>query len=250
MANRLAVLVLTYNEEKNIRECLESVAFADELVVVDSGSQDLTLEIAREMGAICHVHPMTEGFAGQRNFALRQTKAEWVLFLDADERITPEAAKEIALIVERGEPYAYEILRRNIAFGQKVSHGGHAPDYSLRLYPRNSISWQGVVHEAALVSLPVRRLEHHMWHYTYVSWEKYIFKLNQYTTMMAQKMHEQGKCASFADILFRPWFGFIKFYILKSGWRDGKVGFFLACFHIFYTLAKYVKLYELQGQKR
>lgn len=244
--NRLAVLVLTYNEEKNIRECLESVAFADEMIVVDSGSQDRTLEIAREMGAVCYVHPMTEGFAGQRNFALQQTKAEWVLFLDADERITPEAAVEIRQIAGAGEPYAYEILRRNIAFGKKVRFGGHGPDYSLRLYPRTAINWQGLVHEAAIVSLPVRRLKNHMWHHTYVSWERYIFKLNQYTSMMAQKMHQQGKKASFSDLLLRPWFGFIKFYLLKSGWRDGKVGFLLACFHVFYTLAKYVKLYELQ----
>jgi glycosyltransferase involved in cell wall biosynthesis len=249
--NRIAVLILTFNEERNIVECMQSVkAFADEIIIIDSGSTDQTIRLATDLGGVCHVHPMTEGFSGQRNFALQQTKAEWVLFLDADERITAEAAEEIRSIVDQGKPYAYEILRRNIAFGQPIQYGGHSPDYSLRLYPRSAIHWQGLVHEQAVVNLPVHRLKHFMWHHTYVSWERYFFKFNQYTSMMAQKMLEQGKKANWSDLLFRPWFGFLKFYILKAGWRDGRIGFILAFFHVFYTLAKYVKLYELQEKKR
>ncbi|WP_346353558.1 glycosyltransferase family 2 protein [Azotosporobacter soli] len=248
MANRLAVLVLTLNEEKNMKECLSSVLFADELVVIDSGSSDRTIELAQELGANCYVHPMTDGFAGQRNFALQKTKAEWVLFLDADERITPEAANEIRKVVEQGEPYAYEILRRNIVFGQPVQYGGHSPDYSLRLYPRTAISWQGLVHEQALVNLPIRQLKNYMWHHTYTSWERYFFKFNQYTTMMADQMYEKGKRAAWSDIMIRPWVGFIKFYLLKSGWRDGKMGFILAALHFFYTMMKYVKLYYHQAE--
>ena len=245
MQPRLAILILTYNEEKNIGPCMDSAAFADEIVVVDSGSTDQTAAITAEKGGKVVVHPMTEGFAGQRNFALTQTQAEWVLFLDADERLAPDVAAEVRRIMERGDAFAYEILRKNIVFGQPVFHGGHAPDWSLRFYPRAAIRWEGIVHEAAKVTLPVKRLQACMFHHTYQDWERYFFKLNQYTTLLAEKMYEAGKKASFGAICFRPLAGFFKFYILKSGWRDGKMGFILAAFHAFYTMAKYVKLWTL-----
>lgn len=246
--NKLAVLILTYNEEKNIRSCVESVRFADEIIIIDSGSTDKTISIAKELGAKCVVHEMSEGFAAQRNFALTQTTADWVLFLDADERITPALAQEIGEKIQEVTPYAYNILRRNIVFDQMVSYGGHSPDLSLRLYPKDAIQWQGIVHEQAVVTLPIQKLKHEMYHHTYTSWEKYFTKFNQYTTLMAKQMNEQGKIASFKDILLRPAAGFIKFYLLKSGWRDGRIGFILAVFHGFYTMAKYVKLYYLQKE--
>jgi glycosyltransferase involved in cell wall biosynthesis len=248
MMKKLAVLILTYNEEKNIDECVQSVQLADEIIVIDSGSTDSTVELAEKLGAKVVYHPMDEGFAGQRNFALQQTEAEWVLYLDADERITPELAAEIRTIVQKNEPYAYEILRRNVVFGQRVNYGGHSPDYSLRLYPREAIHWQGVVHEQAQVNLPILQTKNGMLHYTYTSWERYFFKFNQYTTLMAQQMGERGKKARITDIIVRPWFAFFRFYILKSGWRDGKIGFILAAFHAFYTMAKYVKLYYWQKE--
>ena len=245
---KLAVLILTYNEEKNICDCMQSVDFADEVIVIDSGSTDRTVELATQLGAKCIDHPMDEGFSGQRNFALTQTKAEWVLFLDADERIMPELAAEIRAVVKENKENAYEILRINVVFGTIVKHGGHSPDYSLRLYPREAIKWQGLVHEQALVSLPVNKLKNHMLHHTYTNWDRYFFKFNQYTTMMADQMHKRGKKARFTDITFRPWAGFLRFYVFKSGWRDGKIGFILAVFHFFYTMTKYVKLYYLQKE--
>lgn len=249
MEKKLAVLILTYNEEKNIEECVGSVSFADEIILIDSGSMDQTCQIAEKLGAKFVYHLMNEGFAGQRNFALQQTLADWVLYLDADERITPELALEIKEIVEKDEQYAYEILRRNVVFGQAVSYGGHSPDLSLRLYPRSAISWQGMVHEQANVTLPLRQTKHAMLHYTYTSWDRYFFKFNQYTTMMAEQMGKRGKKARIIDIILRPWFAFLKFYVFKSGWRDGKIGFILAAFHAFYTMAKYVKLYYLPKER-
>ena len=246
MQPRLAILILTYNEEKNIGSCMDSAAFADEIIVIDSGSTDQTAALAAEKGGKVVVHPMTDGFAGQRNFALTQTQAEWVFFLDADERFSPEVAKEVKSIMDKGEAFAYEILRNNIVFGQPVFHGGHAPDWSLRFYPRAAIRWEGIVHEAAKVTLPVKRLQACMFHHTYQDWERYFFKFNQYTTLLAQKMYESGKRSSFKDICLRPAAGFFKFYLLKSGWLDGKMGFILAVFHAFYTMAKYVKLWTLQ----
>lgn len=250
MDRKIAVLILTLNEETNIRECIESVAFADEVIIIDSGSTDKTCEIAENLGAKFLYHAMDEGFAGQRNFALTQTLAEWVLFLDADERITPELAVEIKEIVQKNEQFAYNILRRNVVFGEQVSYGGHSPDYSLRLYPREAIHWQGVVHEQAQVNLPILQTKNGMLHYTYTSWDRYFFKFNQYTTLMAEQMKAKGKKARFIDIILHPLAGFFRFYIAKSGWRDGKIGFILAVFHGFYTMAKYVKLYYLQKERK
>ena len=248
MIHKIAVLILTYNEEKNIEECVSSASFAHEVIVIDSGSTDSTMEITQRLGAKFAYHPMNEGFAGQRNFALTQTEADWVLYLDADERITPELAGEIQEVIQQQEQCAYQILRRNVVFGQHVKYGGHSPDWSLRLYPRMAISWEGVVHEQANVTLPIKKLKNHMFHHTYTSWERYFFKFNQYTTMVAEKMLEKGKKANMTDIVVRPWFGFMRFYLFKSGWRDGKIGFILAVFHAFYTMAKYVKLYYLQRE--
>lgn len=248
---KLAVLILTYNEEANITACVRSAAFADEIVVIDSGSTDRTVEIAAILGARCVSRPMSGGFAAQRNFALTQTEADWVLFLDADERITPELAAEIQTVIGQGGENGYEILRQNVLFGTPIQHGGFSPDYSLRLYPRHAISWQGVVHEQAIVTVPVQRLRCHMLHYTYTTWDRYFFKFNQYTTLMARQMFDKGKRANFlADIVLRPHVAFFKTYVLKRGFLDGRLGFILAVYHFFYTMTKYVKLYGVQKQDK
>ena len=243
---KLAVLILTYNEESNITDCIKSADFADEIVIIDSGSSDKTVELASSLGAHCVHRPMSDGFAGQRNFALTQTDLEWVLFLDADERITPELAAEIRQTVAAGNRQGYEILRVNVLFGRTLYHGVHKPDWSLRLYPRDAIKWEGIVHEQANVSTSVSRLRHNMLHYTYTNWERYFFKFNQYTTLMAEQMRQQGKQAGFwRDIALRPWFAFLRAYVLKGGFLDGKLGFIMAVYYACYTVTKYVKLYWL-----
>ncbi len=246
MKKTLAVVILTYNEEKNIGACIASAAFADECLVVDSGSSDRTVQIATELGATVVVKPMTEGFAGQRNHALSCTNADWILYVDADERLTPELCSEILAVVAADPQCAYEINRRNIVFGQKISYGGHAPDACRRLFRRDAVKWQGLVHEEALTAFPVKRLQGHVWHHTYTSWSRYFLKFDQYTTLMAKKMNAQGKRAGISDIAIRPFGGFIKFYFLKQGWRDGRMGFVLASLHVLYVMMKYQKLYELQ----
>lgn len=246
---KIAVLILTYNEEYHVAECVKSAAFADEVVVIDSGSTDRTREIAQELGAKMVTRPF-DGFGPQRNFALTQTEAEWVMYLDADERIPPALAAEIRAVVEKNEPAAYEILRHNYAFGQRIMHGGFRPDYSLRLYPRTAINWQGIVHEQGIVSVPKKRLQSIMLHYTYTSWDTYFQKFNSYTTMMARKMRENGRRANLLHIIFRPWWAFFRVYILQAGWRDGRIGFILSVFHFFYTMTKYVKLYYFPKEEQ
>jgi glycosyltransferase involved in cell wall biosynthesis len=238
----LAVLILTYNEEENIADCINSARFADEIIVIDSLSTDNTVGIAQQMGAKVVSRAMSEGFASQRNFAISQTQADWVLYLDADERLTPGLVQEIAEIVKKNQRMAYEILRKNIVFGKPVYHGGNAPDWSRRLYPRDAIRWEGCVHECAIVNVPMQRCREAMIHYTYTSWEKYLRKFNQYTTLMAEKNFANGKRAGWQDLIFRPIIGFIKMYLFKRGFLDGKIGLILAVLHAFYTFVKYIKL--------
>ena len=242
---KLAVLILTYNEEANIEDCIRSAAFADEIVLIDSGSTDRTRSLAESLGARFVVHAMDEGFAAQRNFALTQTDADWVFYLDADERMTTEAGDEVRALVELGEPAAYEIRRMNIVLGQMMHHGAHRPDYSRRLYPRQAVEWEGVVHESARTTVPLRRMKHVMHHYTYKDWETYFQKFNRYTTLAAQNVYELGRRAGLVQILLHPVFGFTKAYILKQGFRDGFLGFVMSVMAMFSTFVKYLKLYRL-----
>lgn len=241
---KLTVIILTKNEEKNIAAAIKSADFADEVLVIDSGSTDATQKIALENGARFVEHLMGEnGFAGQRNFALTKTDADWVFYLDADERILPETAAEIKAIVRENKPIAGRVKRLNVAFGQLMRYGDHKPDWVTRLFKRDMVHWEGVVHEGAATDCSVIKLKNPLHHYTYTDWTRYFDKFNQYTTLMADKMYARGKRASFAAIIFHPLFAWFRFYILRLGFLDGKQGFILSVNHYFYTMTKYVKLY-------
>ncbi|VBB09305.1 nucleotide-diphospho-sugar transferases [Lucifera butyrica] len=244
--SRLAVLILTYNEEHHIAGCIQSASFADEIVVVDSGSSDRTVALAEAHEAKVVQHPMTEGFAAQRNFALTCTDADWVLYLDADERITPELAAEIQKAVSSGAAACYSIKRYSIAFGQKMKYGVCRPDTVVRLFPLDAAEWEGMVHEGIKSNLPRRQLPSYMEHYTYTSWDRYFQKFNQYTTLWAEASYKKGKRCTQASIIGHAAGSFLQMGILKRGFFDGFYGFVLCCFHFSYTLAKYIKLYELQ----
>lgn len=243
---KLAVIILTRNEEKNIRDCIASVDFADEVIIVDSGSEDMTCKIAEESGAKVYQHPMDDdGFAGQRNFALNKTLADWVLYLDADERITPDLAAEIRQHIEKVPQQAADIKRINVVLGQRMYHGVYRPDYITRLFPRDKVQWEGVVHEHAWTDLPIIRLEALAHHYCLTSWEQYFEKFNRYTTLMAEKMYQSKKNTNLIAAHFHAIFAFLQMYIIKRGCLDGKLGFILCVYHYLYTLTKYVKLYYL-----
>ncbi len=249
--SKLSVLILTYNEEKNIADCIESALFADEILLIDSGSTDATQVIAEGLGARVVAHPMqTGGFAAQRNFALEQTDADWVFYLDADERLTPQAGEEIRAIVEKGEAAAWEIKRLNIVLGQMMHYGAHRPDWSLRLYPRSAVRWSGAVHEAAEICVPKHRMQQIMHHYTYKDWDSYFQKFNRYTTMAAETLNHNGKKAGMAKVLLHPPFAFIKAYILRQGFRDGFLGFIMSVMAGFAVLVKYLKLRYWQHNEK
>lgn len=246
---RLTVAILTRNEAENIKECIDSAAGLGEVLVIDSGSTDGTIEIAEQLGARVVQHAMDdEGFAGQRNFALAQATTEWILYLDADERLTPETVQEIQQVVAGSEIAAYSITRQNVVFGQLMRHGAHAPDSCLRLFPCRSAYWEGQVHEGVHFreTLPHHHLQHTMLHYTYRDWESYFAKFNNYTTLGAEKLRKRGKHASFAKIFLDPPFTFFKMYILKRGFLDGYLGLVMSLTAAMNVWVKYLKLRQLE----
>lgn len=252
--SRLAVLILTKNEEDNIVDCIRSASIADEIVVIDSGSTDRTKELAEGLGAKVVLHPMTEeGFAGQRNFALTQTTAEWVFYLDADERVIKEAILGIQAIVKDNNPAVYQVERKNVVFGQMMHYGGHRPDYPARLFPRTGIQWTGKVHEGVKSDLQRKTLQNILLHYTYQTWSQYFSKFNRYTSLAAQAMFERGKSVSRVDALGHATFTFFRDYFLKAGFLDGFMGLAMSVMATGYTFTKYLKLinlYRLQNRRK
>ena len=248
--NKLAVLVLTFNEQENIEDCIRSAQFADEVVVIDSYSSDDTVQIAEQLSAKVVQNSFEGGFAAQRNFALNCTDCEWVFYLDADERITPELAASIRAAIAGNRDCSYEVLRQNYVMGVKLNYGVFKPDWSHRLYPRGAVSWEGVVHERSITSIAKRRLDGTLLHYTYRNWDKYFIIFNRYTTLMAQKNVAAGKKAGMVDLVVRAPFSFFQAYILRQGFRDGKIGFIMAVLHGFYTFGKYLKMMFLQKREK
>ena len=248
----LAVLILTYNEEKHIADCIRSVAsLADEVIVIDSASNDATAALAEAAGARVVNHPMTDGFAAQRNFALAQTTADWVFYLDADERVTPELADALRRAVsEAADGKAYAMQRRNIAFGQAVNHGVLRPDRVVRLFPRLAVTWAGDVHERPVGEWSVAALPGFLRHYTYADWHRYFLKFNNYTTLWAEEAYKRGKRVNWLTAFLHANISFVQTYFFKRGFLDGWLGLVLCCFHFAYTLAKYVKLIDLERRTK
>ena len=164
---KLAVIILTHNEERHIEACIRSAAFADEILVIDDMSTDRTAELAQSLGARVVTHPLAGDFAGQRNFALMQTDADWVLYVDADERVNEGTEAELRRIMAADARAVYEIKRINLVFGQRMYYGGHCPDYPRRFFPRDAVHWIGLVHERTESELPVRRMGGSLLHHTY-----------------------------------------------------------------------------------
>lgn len=245
--NKLTVIILTYNEERHIKECIVSAKLADEILVIDSGSKDKTVFIAKEAGARVINHPMNEGFAAQRNFALEQTTNEWVMFLDADERITPSLAEEImAVLADPEKIVAFKIPRCNHFMGKWVKNCGWYPDYSFRLMQKGKVSYIGLVHEHLQVDGATGELKQPFIHFTYNSIEQYLEKLNKYTSLAALDMKNRGKKVNLIDIALRPPLTFFKMFLLRKGVLDGITGLIICLLSSFYVLIKYSKLLYLQ----
>lgn len=244
----VSVIVITHNEEGNIRECLESVRWADEIIVVDSYSTDKTVAYARNYTRKIFKHQW-EGFGKTKNFALSKAKGEWVLSLDADERVTPELAREIQQIVRRNDSVysAYSAPRKAFFLGRWIKHCGWYPGRVVRLFKRSAAHFtEAQVHESVRVSGSIGQLNNDILHFTDPNIYHYFEKYNRYTSLAAKDMAALGDRFSLSQLLFRPAWTFFRMYILRAGFLDGIEGLILCTFSASYVFTKYAKLWELQ----
>lgn len=244
----VSVLILAKNEEKNIADCIKSVPFAAEIIVIDDFSSDKTADISRSLGAKVIDHALEGNWGAQQTFAIKQASLPWIFFLDADERVSAALGEEIVRLVGIDDRnLAYACARLSYFWGQPLRHGGWYPDYVTRLIPTAQTYVTGFVHPKIVHPYREIKLPSKMYliHYPYRDWEHYFGKLNFYTTLAAKKAREQGRTATLLDMLMHPAWAAFRMYLLRGGWRDGRIGFILSMFHFFYTMAKYVKLYYL-----
>ena len=241
----LSLCVITLDAASQLAECLASVPFADDIVVVDSGSRDDTVEIARRCGARVFAHDW-QGFGAQKNFAVAQAVNDWVLCLDADERITPALASAIAAVMPAPSAAAYAVARRNRFLGRWLRHGEGYPDWNTRLFDRRRARWSDdPVHEHVIVDAGAAKLQGDLLHQSAESLESYIAKQNRYTSLQAAAMHARGERAGVSRLVLSPLFRFIRFYVLRLGFLDGVAGFAHIAIGSFASFLKYAKLRAL-----
>lgn len=248
--NKLSVLIVARNEEKNIADCIKSVNFADEIVVIDDFSTDKTAEIAISFGARVIQRAMNGDWSGQQNFSLQQATHDWVLLIDADERVTQKLAEEIQEKLVDGQKYAYRIKRLNHFQRKLVRFGVLHPDFVTRLLPKKDFYLTGQVHPQLHYPYQEKKLKNPMLHFTYDNWDSYYRKFDQYTKLMAIRYKEENKksVCFLRDIILRPIWAFFQVYVIQFGFLDGKLGWIFAVNHYFYTMAKYVRFYEYKHQ--
>lgn len=239
----LSVVVITKNEEPNIGRCLESVKWADEIILIDSQSTDRTLEIARNHGVKVYSQPWC-GYGYAKREGVSQAKETWVLSIDADEEVSSELAAEIESILSNGTSYAgFYIPRKTNFLGRWIRHSGWYPDPVLRLFLKAKGNFNEVViHEKVLLDGEAGHLKGELRHYSYPSLEHYLDKFNRYTTLGAEEAFRSGKRPRWFDIVVRPPVSFIKHYISKQGYRDGWEGFIISVMSSIAVLVKYAKL--------
>jgi (heptosyl)LPS beta-1,4-glucosyltransferase len=245
----ISAILITKNEENNIRDCLASLVFAEEIVVVDSGSTDGTEEISRSDPRVRWYPEKWKGFGPQKNSALDKAGGPWVFSIDADERVTEELAREIAGLDLSSSPVdGYRVARRSY-FGRRwVRHGGWYPDYTIRLWRKGKGRFADrSVHEVVRVSGPVGTLRGDLLHFTYRDAADFLERMERYATLGAEEMRKEGKRATTLDLALRPPFTFLKMYLIRRGFMDGALGFRLASLYARYTYAKYAKLRDLHG---
>ena len=248
MSVSVSVVILTKNESGRIRECLESVRWADEVIVIDDESTDDTIQVAESLGARVLRRKMDiEG--RHRNWAHSQTTHEWVLSLDADERVTPELAEEITALLQDGAPpYAvYAIPRRNYLGNRWLRHGGWYPSAQLKLFKKSVFRWEETtVHPRAFANCDCGTLRHDLLHFSYRDEQDFVKKLDRQTTLEAQKWAADGRRVTLGKAFWRTIDRFIRSYVLKLGFRDGRAGLFTAWMAGRYQWVSYVKYVQLK----
>jgi glycosyltransferase involved in cell wall biosynthesis len=241
---KLTIIIPTKNEEHNIRECLESATWADEVIVCDSFSSDRTPHIALEYTPnviqheyLCH--------AAQNNWMIPQASSEWVMVLDADERITRGLRHAVRQAIQRADCEGWRVRRMTHFLGKLIRHCGWGQDYPLRLFRRQYRYQDRPVHSTVAIDGKVGQIEEHLEHYTDRDLRNYFEKLDRYTTLAAAERFRRGQTARWWHLLFKPPVKFLKMYLLKLGFLDGFHGFLLCGLSAMSTFARYAKLWEM-----
>lgn len=242
----LSVIIITKNEAHNIRACLESVAWADEIIVVDSGSTDETVAIANEFTSHVYNHDWP-GFGAQKNRALGYASKEWVLSLDADERVTPELQAQLVTAMEGNDKDGFYLPRLSQFCGRFIRHSGWYPDYVLRLFKKEKARFSDdLVHESVILQGKTAKLSSPLLHYSYLTEADVNRKVEQYAAAAAQQMFNKGKGATFLDAPVRAAWAFLRTYCLRLGFLDGVAGLNVARMNARTTYLKYKKLRMLR----
>ncbi len=245
--DKITVVVLTKNEEENIVDVIKNAQkCTKKVLIVDSSSTDKTVELAKNAGAKVIFRAWDNDFSAQRNFALDKVETEWILYLDADERLNDELISAIKKATDRNDNIQYKIKRKSIAFGKEFNYGVLKPDFVPRLFKAKHVKWVNKVHEHSICSDELKVLDGYIQHYTYKNWYQYYNKFNQYTTIWSENAYENGKKTNFIKAFGHAFFGFIQMGVLKKGFLDGTLGIVLSVNHFFYTLTKYIKLIDLE----
>lgn len=244
----LSVILITKNEAANIRDCLQSVAWADEIIVVDSASTDGTAGVAKEMGARVYVHADWPGFGPQKNRALGYATKDWVFSIDADERVTPELRAGIGQAMRESKADGYFCPRLSQFCGRFVHHSGWYPDYVLRLFKRGTGKFSdSLVHESVLLTGSTAKLNDPLLHYSYLTAYDVERKVEHYSSAAAQQMFQSGKRAGWLRAVLSAGWAFVRTYIVRLGVLDGSAGWNIARMNARTTYLKYRKLAALHS---
>jgi len=246
--NKVSVIIITKDEEKNISDCLRSVNWADEIIVVDSESTDRTVELAKQFTDKIFISKW-EGYASQKRYALSLAANEWVLSVDADERITPELKEEI-FNLSTGDYSGFRIRRKNFLLKKEISSCGWEKDYQLRLFKKNKTDLnERLVHEKFVAQGKMGTLKNPMIHFTFSSFDDYLNKINIYTSLKAQELYKKRKRVGAWTIFSHTVSAFFAFFIFRRGFKDGVYGLIISLLHSVSTMMNYIKLWELQNKK-
>ena len=248
---KLSVTIITKNEAADIGDALQSVAWADEIIVVDSESTDDTVAIAKRYTSRVVVRAWP-GYIAQKNYAASLATHDWILSLDADERVPPGLAAELkTLLAEEPADAAFRVPRVTWHLGRWIRTTDWYPDFQFRLYDRRRAEWSGrYVHEGLTVQGTVGRLREELQHFAYRDISDHLETIDRYTTYAARQMYEDGRRAGLVQMALHPPLAFLRNYLLRGGIRDGGVGFVISALNSYYVLLKFAKLWERQRNPR